>query len=468
MALSQHAQKELDAFFELINPIANAYSNCTLGYVALKRDDGFEIVHARLLLQTGPASCSPFQVSTEHVRAGVSQAANPLAVIKQFLSGRISIDHLDLGFLPGESRDYSVYFDRHFDSGIQPELRRARLVVSGGRHHRFLDRRNLDWELRAASVPFDGLEDLCGECLVGLPNLEQAAFEVIAVNVARIAPASVVSGEDAKLVLHLATGLDVERAAIGFRLITRNGVANRGSISGNSMTWNHQGPYRRGEAEIKVPVGALVHCIATYASEVQHQAWLSDPATALNPLRVVHLAFDDEFEALTDLTKPFGKKEKDAREFETAVSWILWMLGFTTTHIGGTARTADAPDLIAATQSGHFAVIECTSGLLKADNKLPTLLARTEKVRQRLIGSGNPHPRVLPIIVTTMTYEEVKADLEQAAKLGVLVIARDKFVEIVERTLVSPNADQLYAAAEEHLKQRQSSFKTDADRLRLT
>ena len=87
------------------------------------------------------------------------------------------------------------------------------------------------------------------------------------------------------------------------------------------------------------------------------------------------------------------------------------MLGFSVIHFGGTPKTSDAPDLIAVTPQGHYAIIECTTGLLKAANKLPHLVERAEKTRQALIASGHGYLRVLPIIVTNKRRDEVKADL---------------------------------------------------------
>ena len=54
------------------------------------------------------------------------------------------------------------------------------------------------------------------------------------------------------------------------------------------------------------------------------------------------------------------------------------MLGFSVVHLRSTTRMQDAADLLATTPSGHIAVIECTTGLLKAEDKLALLMiART-------------------------------------------------------------------------------------------
>ena len=95
------------------------------------------------------------------------------------------------------------------------------------------------------------------------------------------------------------------------------------------------------------------------------------------------------------------------------------MLGFGTVQMGSTARTRDFADLILTTPQNQIAIVECTTGLLlRADNKLPKLVARYATVRQRLNRSNNGHVKLLPIMVSTLPREELKADLEQAEKLG--------------------------------------------------
>jgi hypothetical protein len=127
------------------------------------------------------------------------------------------------------------------------------------------------------------------------------------------------------------------------------------------------------------------------------------------------------------------------------------MLGFSVAHFGDTASLQQGPDLLATTQSGHTAVVECTTGVLKADNKLALLVDRAEAVRQRLQASNNAGLKVMPVIVTTKTRMEVRADLPQAEQLGVLVITRETLDTAVGRTLVQPDADAIYREGEQSI-----------------
>jgi hypothetical protein len=125
------------------------------------------------------------------------------------------------------------------------------------------------------------------------------------------------------------------------------------------------------------------------------------------------------------------------------------MLGFSVAHLGSTPRTQDAVDLIATTPNGHFAVIECTTGLLKADHKLPRVVERAETIRKRLDETGSRHLRVLAVIVTSKTRAEIAADVEQAERFKVLVITREDLEQYPIRTLAPPNAEQVFERGEQ-------------------
>lgn len=51
-------------------------------------------------------------------------------------------------------------------------------------------------------------------------------------------------------------------------------------------------------------------------------------------------------------------------------------------------------------------------------------------------------------MVSTLSRQELEADLDGAEKLGVLVLAREELDEAVNRTVISANPDELFATAE--------------------
>ena len=225
--------------------------------------------------------------------------------------------------------------------------------------------------------------------------------------------------------------------------------------SGRSRT-----AFAGGVAEIDIPQGAVLHCVAIYDGIAQQFGWLSDPATVQNSRRTVYEAFDSNLETLKEIIGRTQGRGMEARDLESAVAWLLWMLGFGVAHLGGTRRTQDAVDLVAVAPNGHLAVLECTTGVLKAENKLALLYDRTQAVRRALENSESRHLSVLPVIVTSKTREEVRPDLDQAEKLGVAVITREDLEQAVNQTLVFPNANEFLERAFQVVRSGQAKYET--------
>jgi hypothetical protein len=56
----------------------------------------------------------------------------------------------------------------------------------------------------------------------------------------------------------------------------------------------------------------------------------------------------------------------------------------------------------------------------------------------------------------------VQPDLEQAEKLGILVMTREDLDDGVTRTMLIPNADQLLEQAQETVRAAQAKYESDA------
>jgi hypothetical protein len=91
-------------------------------------------------------------------------------------------------------------------------------------------------------------------------------------------------------------------------------------------------------------------------------------------------------------------------------------------------------------------------------SKLPNLIHRTAAVRRQLDQSNNRHLRLLPVIVTTLTKDEVKADLERAERLGVFVLTKEDIDQLVPGTLAPTNAETLFENAEQRVRDAQENL----------
>jgi hypothetical protein len=447
--------KYLDEFFKAIEASLPGYSHGYFSYLALKDGEEFVLSQGQLMLNTMPALIPPRHFRSENIRAGFIRIADlgldAKSMTKKLLSGALPTPHGDLKFRPGHDGHHSIYFSSFHSDGVPQQSRQMFLYIRGDRRPQLLMPK-LDWELRSAKMPFDGLLDLCRDMTLSLENGDRSEVTVIAPNVAVISDESVLEQTQAKLVIRLAHGLNQSNASIGIRIVEKQNVTKRYTIEGTRISWKGNDGFQRGEVTEAIPSGAVLLCIACYAGEAQHYWWVSDPKAAPNPFRVIHNAFDPNLNVLRDLTQKSNFRGGNARDLEIAVEWLLWLLGYSPTHIGGPSRMSEAPDLIATTPQGNILVVECTTGILKEDNKLAHVVERTEIVRKSLAMSGNQHLKVLPVIATTKTREEVRADLAQAQNLGVLVLTKEDLVNLTERTITFPDANNSFVEAEESLR----------------
>jgi hypothetical protein len=65
-------------------------------------------------------------------------------------------------------------------------------------------------------------------------------------------------------------------------------------------------------------------------------------------------------------------------------------------------------------------------------------------------------------MVSTLPRAELQADLEQAERLGVLVMAREQLDQIVPRTVIANNPDELFQDAEKRIQSAQDAFRAKA------
>jgi hypothetical protein len=303
-----------------------------------------------------------------------------------------------------------------------------------------------------AALPYQGSQELLTEFSLGYFEDDRCRFDIAAHPVIRIAPVSKVDGKRADIVMDVAENLERSGASLGYRVISATGaVVSRNRLSADHLQWSGSEYWHHGSFSIDVPEASAIQCFASYSGQAHHYWWIADPAFSANPKRPAYELMDEGLTILQDfLTRQPGKG--NARDLEAGVSWLLWMLGFSVAHIGNVPKTTDAVDLIATTPAGHFALIECTTGLLKANNKLALLVSRAAALRERLAQLRQQHLRVLPVIVTSRPRAEVAAELEQAAQHQVLVVTQETLIEAIPRTMLQPDPERLYAEAEQSVR----------------
>lgn len=456
-------KETIERFWADIAPWEAAYAHPGLSFFAVRREGQLHLLHGRLFLHTAPPTIARKHFETINIVAGYF----PLSELG--LTHRDLVDKLmssvpvgtpvgDLLLPLDTAGSLSTHFTPFHPEGINSGSRISVLMISGAQRHPYVQQPQLDWELKSASVPFDSLGELLSEYSLGTYKGDFAHIEVVALAAAEVDFNAVVKGETANPAIFLANALNQADCQLGYRVLLHGQVKERGAINGADMEWAPSDHYAHGTGCLKIPSGAVLQCFATYRGFAQHQGWIADPATAQNPRRAALEEFDDKLAVLRDFLFEAQKQRKDARDFEIGVAWLMWMLGFSVAHAGATSRTSDATDILATTPGGHMALVECTTGHIKADTKLAKLVERAQTIRRRLDASGNSHIRLLPVIVTALGRDEVKADSDQAQQLGVVVAAREDLSEALNRSIMLQNADLIFSQAEDSLRNRQGQL----------
>lgn len=446
MPTQYFVDENISRFFKSIEVQRKAYRP-GFSFIARRQGEQFIISQGSVRIATGPSEVPASHFQSENIRAGyydlTELGLSIEDVLAQLLSGSIQTPHGVLHFPSAVSGNYPISFEPFHSAGIENQSRLNVLRIKGAQQNLNQQIEILNWELRGGKSPYDNVQELMNEYKLGLLRADDISVEFIAFNVTVVEFASKVEGSKAYPRMRLAHGLDTKLAMLGYRAVMRGNVLKRGSISGEDLVWKNEEFYQVGESEIDIPVNSALQCFASYAGTVQHFGWLADPMASQNPRRAVYEAFDPGLIVLKDILAKAQGRGSQTKDFEAGLAWLFWMLGFSVAHLGGVPRTQDAADLVLVTPKGSFAIIECTTGLLKAENKMALLNDRAHAARQRLNASDNSHVRMLPVMITSKTREEVKADLDQAEKLGILVLTKDNFESAITRTLVLPDPDLL-------------------------
>jgi hypothetical protein len=453
MPLITAYRKYVDDFFAAIAPFEVAFHHVNFSYIAIKKGAQFEIVCGRVFLNTAPPTGLPQPFASSNIRAGhykLSDLGGDVRnLMAQLIEGKVPTPNgpLHLPTPPGGMSAAS--FVPFHPEGLQKQHRVNVLTLMGGQLEP-IPQPDIDWEIKAGTPPYDSLQELAQVFGLGGITAPTAVVEFIAYNVCAIDGAkSIISGTNADIHALAARGLSHDLVTLGYRIYLPGKPAERGTIPGAAMKWMEEEQFDRGRVDVPVPAAAVMNCTISCSGIAQSHFWLSDPEQVQNPRRAAYETFDPKLENLKSIIANAQTRGQDAREFETAVAWLLWMLGFSVAHLGTGRRSRDAPDQVIVAPSGNFAVIECTTGLLKAENKLALLYDRAEAVRRKLAVSNNAHLRVLPVIVTSKTLGEITPDIEAAEKLGAAVLTREGLDQMLDRTLLQPDADQVYSQAEQ-------------------
>lgn len=406
------------------------------------------IVAARLIFAspTGTFVEKKFKSQSAIALAGrLPDLATAETVLSSFAIGRVAIGGEEFLFPSDDGGE--VKFD--FEPFRQGALQQSRLLALTGRGRTtvgLLDFESLDWEVKSASPPYLGFQELLLDFSAPIPQGNGLFESFYALPVAIDGDRSRLNGTTVSVCLKAERGIRPDDIQLGLIAIKTGEPADRQNIPGTELAWQDDGQFLIGSVEREVPAGRAVQAIASLQGSAFHFWWLVDPHHITNPRKGIFELIDPGLSQIRDLLSKTPKGA--ARELESAVAWLFWMLGYSVAHLGAVKFTQDAVDLLVATPRGNFALVECTTGVISVDKKVPNLLRRRAQVLEMLARSSHNAVRVLPILVTSCTRAEVEQEIAPAQQRGVLVLTRTDLEEMVTQANLMFDADDLYQRAE--------------------
>ncbi|WP_354307658.1 hypothetical protein [Sphingomonas trueperi] len=422
-----------------------------LSFVASRKSDSWSL-HKGVINYNIPGDVvQEVWVETDNIRAAkikMDRSDCELGdVIGSLLDGVIEIRGCRYYFQKNADDFYDVKLDEAPGGVSSRQLHVHALTLIGGLQNEIINRPSFDWELRSHSEPYDGMIDLLQTVGIAITENTNASFEVRSPIVVAIDTRSMVRGSRADVKVRLVKGLDFGKAAVGYRILANGSLFSRGVWVAGHFKWEDEGNVCVGSGHFDVPPAALIQAFASYDGKAFHSWWIHDPDKSQNPRRAALEVYDPGLKILTGYLR--GEGSDPGKDLEFAVSWLVWLLGFSPSHLGVNSKMKDAVDILVSSPEGNIALVECTTGVLKAGHKPSVLLGRAAAVRASLNATNNSHIKVYPIMVTTKLREEILPEIKEVMNSGVYVLTRDDLEALLIRTAIVNDANILLAEIEQ-------------------
>lgn len=301
-----------------------------------------------------------------------------------------------------------------------------------------IDFSRINNQLRAASVPFDGVADLCGWLSVGNPSTadyRSSAVVRVSPPVDWIEQESHVLSNSLQLKVVAHPSLDVGNIGVAIRVVPGKGIAGRMQV-GNMIRWESSPEAYFGTLQLKFESAASVLVMISLAGETVRRHWLLDASKAQNVRLAATRAYDVELSqvrrAIFDST--------DSRRFELAVASLLFMLGFSPAP----QIETEAPDLIVTTPAGRLIIVECTLRVADFRSKLGKLVDR-RNILQSVLKNGEHNVSLYAVLICSLPRSQIVFSESELRDYNVILLSKENLEEAFARLPFATDADALFA-----------------------
>lgn len=423
--------------------------------LALRSEHGWCLCYGyAAFLSHVPDRVNSFSVETNSVRAArrlviFKDEREVLAAIEAALAepNTMEFESWQGTFAPLGGIGTTYEYERLHLARFPGPRRLPALTATFQNHLTFPSIKELDQELKAYSLPFDGVTDLLLE--VGLPIPIDDLFNRHLRETVIIPPIDVLfdpagalnstfSNRQLLLVLTSHPNIDIAKIKFGVKTFHRTNPPGRYALRSEEITVDQAGYIRvNHETPPDIP---LVQVFVSYADIFIGSWWIRDFGSSFNDRMVLHRAIDTNDQLRT------GFFDQDRRnEFEDRMLMTLTLSGFTALKYG--KIQTDASDIVAMSAGRHLFVVECTTGDINNKGKLQRLSDRTKQIAARLQGSPSQPIAIVPIIFTSTPRAETAAHWDIAASLGIAIAGRENIVGMLDILDAPPSPEQFFAAA---------------------
>ncbi|UEP49947.1 hypothetical protein LMA00_23350 [Burkholderia ambifaria] len=450
--LLPHEQQKLDEFSSVYAACADAYKYAKFSFIAVDGPNGLELAQGHVSHPVGKPSLPDLTVKTSTI-CGCSVPLSKLGIDYMGVISALQGDGIEtpvgcvrFGDYESINNNFSVYLEKLPSNFYTPIIHPLRMCISTGSHVFQNRMAEFQSDLRSGIVPYDSIVELAGELNLYPLRWDVCSLDVTAEGIVAIdlsGRARIQNGV-ANLMIRVAKGVDRTQARLGYRVQTPDRRATeRGAFDSSQLTWSDDGDYVVvGSVDIDVPKGSVVQAFASYGSRWIHQGWITDPDNSANVRRSMHEVFDPNLDGTKKSLFDAKSHRQDARILEAGVGNLMFMYGFAVNPLSS-HFTTDAADLLAVSPNGNIVVIECTTGAINSNGKLSKLLARSAALLEKLEQTGNPHLKVLPVVVTTMKREALTEE-EIASGKGIYIATCEDLERLANESLIPRNADQAF------------------------
>lgn len=449
---------EIEEFKKLLSSWKEVYKWKIVSFIAIKTPEGPKLLVGRIIFDSvKPKENMLFSFESARLIAGREISGTTTddmdLSIKNATEGNLlSSKQIIPLYKKKENSLNTNFFPIYPPSSITMGPRVPSIIIRGSSKHDLLSEHNFrpneifDWDLKSADQPFDSLDELLLHLgfFTSSQSGDSTALEIIAHSPALIIEDSKITDGYAQIKCMLAEAAESKKMKFGYKILHKDYI-ERASILGDAFQWTADGPVKVGSVSIPTKDAPVLQGFLSYNGIPLHQWWIGDPEKRLNPRNAIHEIFDKELNTLKKFL--FTLEGRQNRSFEHGMALLLSILGFSVTHYGKLSNMEDGPDIIAITPSGNVGVIECTTSILNAKDKLVKLAQRTTLIKEILKKAGHGHFPVQPVVVTALSKKEIEAGLGQAGENGIAVICKENIEELIRRVFLPPNADALFQEA---------------------